>query len=85
MIDDLEDVTDWYGLGIQLSIKPAKLDKLEGDYPKADMRKNKMLMTWYKQETSASPHKEAVLFTALEKIGEKVLAQKLRRKYNIYS
>ena len=82
MIDDLEDVTDWYRLGIKLNIKPAELAKLQEDYFKADMRKNKMLMIWFRGDTS--PHKEALLFTALEKIGEKVLAQKLRKKYNVF-
>ena len=82
MIDDLEDVTDWYRLGIQLSIKSAKLDQLEEGYSRADMRKNKMLLLWFRGDTS--PRREAVLITALEKIGEKVLAQKLKKKYNVF-
>ena len=81
MLDDLEDVTDWYQLGIQLKVKSAKLDQLEEDYSRADKRKNKMLLLWFRRDTS--PCREAVLITALEKIGEKVLALKLKKKYNV--
>ena len=77
--NELEDVTDWYQLGVQLGIKTANLDRIELNNPRnAQQCKTKVLDFWLQNAPECSWMK---LAEAVEAMGEyAVLAEELRKK-----
>ena len=78
---EMREVTaaDWFPLGVQLGIRPAKLREIEKDHPGDVWRcKFELLDWWHRNAKEVSWN---ALAHALEKTGGYgALAQKLRRK-----
>jgi len=74
----LRDVSDWYQLGIILGILPAKLRKIEENYPKSDRRKTETLDTWLQQTPNAS---WSDVVSALQQMGENTVAESVQQQY----
>ena len=75
----LDEVPDWYTLGIQLDVPDSKLDQIEQDYTTVRRRRTEMIKWWLKNSCSASWEQ---LATALEKMREHgVLVAKIRETY----
>ena len=78
---EMREVTaaDWFPLGVQLGIRPAKLRQIEKGHPGDVWRcKFELLDWWHRNAKEVSWN---ALANALEKMGGYgVLAQKLRRK-----
>ena len=81
MLAELRDVVDWFKLGVSLGIKHSYLKKIEADY-RGDVEccKTEMLSFWIDNDENASMEK---LTQALEEIGHRNLAKRLRDKYNV--
>jgi len=74
----LRDVSDWYQLGIILSILPAKLRKIEENYRGNDRRKTETLDTWLQQTPNAS---WSDVVGALQQMGENTVAESVQQQY----
>ena len=71
--------SEWFSLGIKLGVKDSTLRDIEADHREdVQRRKTEMLRVWL-QSGPTNPWKE--LATALERMGSKVLAQKILEKY----
>ena len=56
---DLVEVSDWYGLGLQLDIDDRELDRIGKDYSNEKMRTRKMFSTWLHLSPDATYHQLA--------------------------
>ena len=76
----VKDVTDWYGLGLQLSLPRHMLDTIKAErLPVEDsMRLREMLSKWLDYDPEASWEK---LASALEAIGKRAVAENVRRQF----
>ena len=77
---ELKDVTtDWFQLGVQLGVKPAKLQQICQDCGgKTEQCNTEMLNCWLQGDLEASWGK---VVEALQRRDHFVLAQQLQRKY----
>ena len=81
LLEELTDISgsEWFSLGIKLGVKDSTLRDIEADHREdVQRRKTEMLRVWL-QSGPTNPWKE--LATALERMGSKVLAQKILEKY----
>ena len=76
---ELEEVNNWYGLGIALSIPAYQLDKIGMDATDTDERKYAMFERWEKQK----PRTWLDLLKALITIEERSLAERINKKYGM--
>ena len=75
----MKEVTEWHKLGMQLGVPVHTLSTIERDNPcDADRCKNKVLIWWLHNVKDGSWDE---LARAVEAIEYKVLANKLREKY----
>ena len=75
-------VSDWYRLGLALTLSSYDLDMIEKDF-RGDTRKQtcKMFDLWLKTQPDASYEQ---LIKALRKVGDETLANSLCKKYGKY-
>ena len=79
ILNELEEVTDWYQLGIQLGLKPQTLIFIERNHPHDALRcKTDVLNWWLLNELEISWRNLAEAVEAMG--GHKVLADKLIKK-----
>ena len=71
------DVTEWYELGLHLSMPVSILDRIAAD-PDIKGHKRMMLHDWLQYDDEATWEKLAV---ALTKIGKKAIATNIRRQF----
>ena len=78
------DVNQWLSLGLALGLHYPTLEKIEADKEKVDDRRRQMLVAWLQQKddviTDALPTWNT-LVSALRKIKENVVADKISREY----
>lgn len=75
---ELEDVTDWYWLGILLRLQPARLQYIEQRYSSEPHRcKMEMLTCWLRSETSPS---WLLVAGAVKRMGFNRLAEDITRR-----
>ena len=76
----LKDVIDWQSLGLELGVLYSTLKKIEKDYRKVDACMMEMLAAWLQQQDEVNQvgvPSWSVLQTALRKIGENELANRI--------
>ena len=78
LVTELDDVVDWFKLGILLDISPSKLKKIRADHRETDACKTEMLVMWMEQTRNAS---WTTVVSALPSIGMETLAQNVAAKY----
>ena len=82
LISDLEDVTEWFRLGLFLGLKHHHLKKIESQHHgHIEHCKIEMIEFWKKKDPKASLKK---LTDALEKIDHLNLAVRLRERHKIW-
>ena len=74
---ELEEVTDWYYLGLCLGVEEPRLKAIRKDNKGNENRKRAMLFAWSKLQV---PTWRKVVRALLE-MGERVLAEKIAKKY----
>ena len=81
LLQDLNEVTDWFQLGLRLGIKHADLTIIERNHKDDTERcKEEMLAHWLRNFSNAS---RRMLVSALREIGHRNLAEQLQQKYNV--
>jgi len=78
VVNSIRDVTNWFGLGIQLEIKYSELETIRNDRRDTDPCKEKMVILWRERYLTASWQK---LCNALENIGEVRVALQIVLNY----
>ena len=73
----MEEVAEWYQLGVQLGVPTGKLKEIERNYLADNQRCKTEVLTWWCQNIQVSWIK---LAQAVERTGYKVLAEKLRNR-----
>ena len=73
----VKDITEWHDLGLQLGIPDGTL-KLIASHPDIGSHRRMMLSEWLQFDTKATWGK---LATALETMGKRVVAEKIRRQF----
>ena len=73
----VKEITDWYGLGLQLCLPVHILKKIRSN-PDIDNRMSDMLYEWLQYDPEASWEK---LAAALETIDKNVVADNIRARY----
>ena len=76
----LNDIVNWKRLGLALGLLYPTLQKIEKDYDKVDDCMMEMLAAWLQQRDKVGQHgvpSWSVLQTALRKIGENELADRI--------
>ena len=81
LLEELEDIggSDWFNLGARLGVKVSSLENIEANHRDVVRCKTKMLCVWLLSGPT-NPWKE--LATALKRTKNKVLAQRILKKYN---
>ena len=82
LINALNKVDDWEGLGIQLDIEYHELQKIFKERLTTEERKRAMLQFWL--ENDAKPSWETLLL-ALSKLNLKLIADEIKRDYQVPS
>ena len=77
ILQELEEVTDWYYLGLCLGVEEPRLKAIRKDNKGNENRKRAMLFAWSKLQV---PTWRKVVRALLE-MGERVLAEKIAKKY----
>ena len=75
---ELVTVTNWFNLGLNLGLKMYELKKIEDDHRGNDRQLKETLHLWL-QHTPKASWEDVV--NALQKIGEKRVAEEIRQKY----
>ena len=78
LLFELKAVTNWYQLGINLSLQTYELNKIQQDYGGNDQQTLQMLDLWLRHTPSAS---WLDVLNALEEMGENRVAENIRQKY----
>ena len=78
LLTDLQEVTDWFTLGVWLDVPTPLLVAIRNDYTDTDQCKLEMLITWSKQEVPTWPR----VVYALGEMGMTELAIALAEKYD---
>ena len=77
---ELATITNWFKLGINLSIPKHELDKIERDFQGNDRQMLEMLDRWLQRTPNAALEH---LVCALEQMGENRVAKNIRQKYTL--
>ena len=77
---ELATITNWFKLGINLSIPKHELDKIERDFQGNDRQMLEMLDRWLQRTPNAALED---LVRALEQMGEKRVAKNICQKYTL--
>ena len=78
LFSELEPVTRWFQLGINLGLQPHELNKVQQDNHGSDQQMLQTLDLWLRRTPDAS---WLNVVSALEKMGENRVATNIRRKY----
>lgn len=78
LLSELEPVTKWFQLGINLGLQTYELNKVQQDYHGSDQQMLQTLDLWLRRTPDAS---WLNVVSALEKMGENRVATNIRRKY----
>ena len=78
LFSELEPVTKWFQLGINLGLQTHRLDKIRQDYHETDQQMLQMLDVWLRREPNAS---WLDVVNALEEMEENTVAKNIRQKY----
>ena len=70
----LDEIVDWYSLGLQLDVPSSDLNKIHHDYTGTDERRQKMLDKWLEQQPWAT---WAKLVDALKRMNQHTVAEKI--------
>ena len=78
--DELSTVTDWYKLGMKLGVPDHKLDEIQRNHPHDGVSRwrDEVLSLWLRLTPNASWMN---VIRALQRMGEKALAEKIRHKH----
>jgi len=78
--DELSTVVDWYQLGMKLGVPDYKLDEIERNHPTDGVSRwrDEVLSLWLRLIPNASWNN---VIRALQQMGEKALAEKIRHKH----
>ena len=76
---ELKDVIDWFGLGVHLRLDVAKLKGIEAQNGNTEECKREILQVWL--DTVGESDWPSIV-TALKKIDENDVAEKLTNKYS---
>ena len=76
VVNSIETVNDWYGLGLQLDIKDCYLERIRSDRRDIEPCKREMVRHWLKNGATWQK-----LCDALEKIGERRVARQIVSDY----
>ena len=77
LVGELQDVTDWYYLGLCLGIPLAKLQSIKQDYRHIEERKREVLLVWSDKEKPTW----LKVVNALMDMRNMPLAQQIAQKY----
>ena len=77
LVGELQDVTDWYYLGLCLGIPLAKLQSIKQDYRHIEERKREVLLAWSDKEKPTW----VKVVNVLMDMRKMSLAQQLAQKY----
>ena len=80
LCDELSTVSDWYQLGLKLGVPDYKLDEIQRNHPFEGCSRWKLeaLKLWLQLTPNASWMN---IVRALQQIGERTLAKRIRQKY----
>ena len=78
LVIQLDEVVDWFKLGILLDISSSKLKRIRADHRETNACKTEMLVMWMEQTTNAS---WTTVVRALVGIRMETLAQNIAAKY----
>ena len=78
LVTQLDEVVDWFKLGILLDISSSKLKRIRADHRETNACKTEMLVMWMEQTTNAS---WTTVVRALVEIRMETLAQNIAAKY----
>ena len=77
LVSELQDVTDWYYLGLCLGISLLKLQSIKQDYRHIEERKREVLLAWSDKEKPTW----VKVVNALMDMRKMSLAQQIAQKY----
>ena len=77
ILQELEEVTEWHYLGLCLGVEESRLKAIRKDNKGNENRKRAMLFAWSKLKIPTWRR----IVRALLEMGEKVLAEKIAKKY----
>jgi len=80
LINELEEVTDWFLLGLCLGLFESQLEVIKQDHKTNDERRREVLATWARQE---KPTWSKVVCALMEMGDHQVLASQIAEKYGI--
>ena len=75
---ELQEVTDWHRLGINLGLQVHELKVIERDFQGNERRKEEMLDLWLRRNPDAG-WRDVV--SALQRMGENRVAERMRQNY----
>ena len=79
LLNETKDVVDWHGVGIQLDVTPANLNRIHAEHATEERRKAKMYEFWLANDPDASWEKLSV---SLQNVaGHYCLGQTIRKEY----
>ena len=77
MVSELQEVTDWYYLGLCLGVPFTTLQSIKQDYRLIEERKREVLLAWSEQETPTW----VKVVNVLVEMKKMPLAQQIAQKY----
>ena len=75
----LDSLTEWMLLGLKLKVSYTELEKIQREEKSIDSCLMKMLAAWLKQSSGKAVPTYKHLLDSLEKIGERELADRIKR------
>lgn len=78
LINELQEVTDWYLLGLCLGLSESRLQEIKQDHRTNDEWRREVLATWARQE---KPTWSKVVSALMEMGGHQVLASQIAEIY----
>ena len=80
LLNELQEVTDWFFLGLCLGLFESQLEVIKQDHKTNDERRREVLATWARQE---KPTWSKVVCALMEMGDHQVLASQIAEKYGI--
>ena len=77
LVSELQEVTDWYYLGLCLGVPFTELQSIKQDYWHIEERKREVLLAWSEQETPTW----VKVVNVLVEMKKMPLAQQIAQKY----
>ena len=80
LLSELQEVTDWFYLGVCLGVLESRLKEIRSDYEDIEDRRREMLSSWMEKEIATW----SKIVNALAQIGMHKLAIAIASKYGMY-